>query len=624
MAKPKPKFVRVEAQSGTALHRGSTFIKSGSDYGRDASPNDTPFYINTDKVYFKEGKARPLPGWDYADLTQYAGTPLKGICRSLFVYVDSSGTLHQIYGTEDRLYDGNGGGSPVNITPLAGSPTTIANSLDTVNLSTTVTVNATGHNLTVGDRVGITGAADVGGITASTDINIEHIVTGVPSANEFTITVATAATSTVNGGGGASTAYDKQITVPSGSGLYPQVWSMDIYGDDTLVLTPGQGSKIYEYDGDTSTAPTVLSNAPTNANWVGVSNNAVVALGPGNRIRISSIGTSTTWTPAPGNSAFDDDMENYGRFVAMQRLRNNTFLALTHHRVGLMRYTGNAENPWEEIEDVLESDGLSGARAITTLDGIAYWQGWRGYYKYDGAVSRLPGISVERSIFPLAANSYDSTFAKSFVIPVPELNQLRFWFGEDEDSQGEPETYMIYDIGEPSSTIGFLKRTAGMNQPATTTNSAYQQPLMAGPAYDSGTPAYDWTQSTIYYHERQSGFYRDLPDADKKVIFQYPYGMIGDGDVTMEVTDLMPDFQVFSNTSSKVFSWSVLTKDWPQSTTERTAGPFSVEYDTEIVTGVGAQGRLRSHKIEVDFSSTDYWDFAVGGIRERIQASTPQ
>ena len=46
----------------------------------------------------------------------------------------------------------------------------------------------------------IIGSTDVGGVPAS-DLNKSHTVASVPNANSFTVTVATAATSTAVGGG---------------------------------------------------------------------------------------------------------------------------------------------------------------------------------------------------------------------------------------------------------------------------------------------------------------------------------------------------------------------------------------------------------------------------------------
>ena len=90
----------------------------------------------------------------------------------------------------------HGGGDGVTIDGLSPNSPFVA----TTSGSTTVTFHHTAHGLAVGDTVSITGSTSVGGIP-STTLNKTHTVASVPDANSFTVTVATAATSTAVGGG---------------------------------------------------------------------------------------------------------------------------------------------------------------------------------------------------------------------------------------------------------------------------------------------------------------------------------------------------------------------------------------------------------------------------------------
>ena len=83
----------------------------------------------------------------------------------------------------------------------------------------------------------------------------------------------------------------------------------------------GDGQKIYIWDGDTDVAPTVLTNAPTDCNYVFVYNNAVVAL-CGNRVDISKVGDATVWTPASDNNAYTVDIERTQRIIAGGKVGN--------------------------------------------------------------------------------------------------------------------------------------------------------------------------------------------------------------------------------------------------------------------------------------------------------------
>lgn len=77
--------------------------------------------------------------------------------------------------------------------------------LDTVNASTTVTVNHTAHGLVTGNQIALAGVPGaVNGIPA-VELNTTHAITKVDD-DSYTITVTTPATSTASGGGAAVTA----------------------------------------------------------------------------------------------------------------------------------------------------------------------------------------------------------------------------------------------------------------------------------------------------------------------------------------------------------------------------------------------------------------------------------
>jgi hypothetical protein len=79
---------------------------------------------------------------------------------------------------------------------------TLNNPFDTTSGSAVINVNDTAHGLSTGDIATFSGAVAVGGIPEDV-LNTNHKVT-VVGADDYTITVFTAATSTVTGGGGAS------------------------------------------------------------------------------------------------------------------------------------------------------------------------------------------------------------------------------------------------------------------------------------------------------------------------------------------------------------------------------------------------------------------------------------
>ena len=193
---------------------------------------DTTNYANEggwfecDKVRFYSGYPQKLGGWVDVTSQRFLGT-----CRQMWNWVTSFQDNFLAVGTNIKVYI-EVGGVYYDITPLR---TTFAtpdtnNCIETTNGSNEVTINITAHGCLVGDFVTISGVTgDVGGIPDA-EINAEHIVTEVVSANAFKVQVATAATSTAASGGGTSIDVACQIhpgfpLITAGYGWGTGVWS---------------------------------------------------------------------------------------------------------------------------------------------------------------------------------------------------------------------------------------------------------------------------------------------------------------------------------------------------------------------------------------------------------------
>src|SRR5690606_5707643 len=98
---------------------------------------------------------------------------------------------------------------------------------------------------------------------------------------------------------------------------YPRIWFMDRFGDNIL-MTAGDNSEIYSWDGSTVSAPVVVANAPTNVNYIFVSNNMLNTLGSGfeNHIFSSDIGNITQWASSSTHQVFEDRIEGAQRFIS--------------------------------------------------------------------------------------------------------------------------------------------------------------------------------------------------------------------------------------------------------------------------------------------------------------------
>ncbi len=155
-------------------------------------------WTDGDFVRFRYGLPEKIGGWE-----QLVNASLVGAAREQFVWADLDGRRYAAIGTnkvliiyyEDAFYD---------ITPLGTAITGCT--FSTVNTSATVTVNKAAHTLQPGDLFTFTSVTPpVGaGYTASNfETNTFQVVT-VPDSDSFTITMASAAGTTVNGSGSAT------------------------------------------------------------------------------------------------------------------------------------------------------------------------------------------------------------------------------------------------------------------------------------------------------------------------------------------------------------------------------------------------------------------------------------
>lgn len=302
---------------------------------------------------------------------------------------------------------------------------------------------AAANGMANGWRVKITGAADTGGILAA-DINQEFIARNV-ATNSFDVMTDGTATSHVTAGGGAATEYQKQIAAGNvnesygigygmglyGAGLYgvakfsntgkiyPRIWFFDRFGD-VIIGTPGNQSGIYQWDGDTSVAPVLVTNAPTDVNYAFVSDNILVTFGHDNipnKIFSSDQGDATNWTASSTNQVFEDVIEGAGQFLShVPVLAVN--LIFTTNQTYRFSYIG-LPNIWE-IKLLDNSIGIIAPMARCSVNNVAYWMGQNNFYRWAG-----------QNVEIIPANTQDQCTALNYVfgnINTAQLSKCFAWF----------------------------------------------------------------------------------------------------------------------------------------------------------------------------------------------------
>lgn len=430
-----------------------------------------------------------------------------------------------------------------------------------VRASGIITVNATAHGLTENDRVKLASAADTGGILAA-DINAEFPIFNV-TANTFDVFTEGTATSSVTGGGGASTTYQEPINFgPAdtilgqgyglglyGVGLYgvskvssntipPRIWSHDRFGDLT-VSTPGDQGAIYSWNSSTTAAPAPVTNAPP-ANYVFVSNNIVVALGydsantteQENGISWSDQGGITNWTTGQAGS---DVIEGAGKFLSHASTRGENLL-FTENQVYIFRYIGG-QFIWQT--QLLEPGvGIIAQNARVGVTGAVYWMANNNFYMWRGGnVEVIPSNSDTKSTC-LKYVFDDINFGQKEKIFCWYNSEFReVWWHYPSSNSNEPDRVVRVNVDTFSWAIDEHNRTA----------AEY-------PAVLSQTPYLIGTDNVIYLHEN------GLNDDGSGMDWSLKSNLIFGGTDTIQHAAFIPD-----QTMTGSMNVNLKTRNYPSS-----------------------------------------------------------
>lgn len=520
-----------------------------------ATTNGSNFVVVTDTeaALFKIGDTYTLSG---ASATN--GIPSGELNADHIVRSIGSGTI-TIYTATAATSTGSGGGGSV------------------VRSSGLLTVNDTAHGLSNGERVKIDSAATTGGIT-NTQINLEFIIRNV-TTNTFDVMTAGTATSSVTGGGGASTKYYPQIAAGAinqgqaqgyGAGLYgvglygtaltsslgatyPRIWFMDRFGNN-IIMTAGNSSSVYAWTGSNAVAPAVISNAPTDVNYAFVSDNILVTFGHDveNKIFSSDIGDYTQWTASSTNQVFEDIVEGAGRFISHCPVDGYN-LIFTQTQTWTMKYIG-LPNVWQ-ILPLDANVGLIAPMARVSVNGIAYWMGQDNFYMFRGGkVETIPSnFGAQSSILRYVFDNLN--YSQRF--------KIFAWYNEEYD-----EIWIHY----PSEGSNECDRVARVNRklscwmPDTMDRTAGEWPVtsLSNPRLMGS--------STLYTHEAGND------DNDAALPFTATTRKYITGKDTAINSQIVPDSRM-----TGTITVTCRTSNYPQSTSFMNNQGYSVTSSTERV-----------------------------------------
>lgn len=566
-------------------------------------------------IRFRNGLPESMGGWQKVATETFFGS-----CRCLHEWSSLDGAVNTFLGTHLKCYV-EIGSVFTDITPLRVDDASLGTDpFDTVDTSTTVTVNHNSHGAIVDDFVTFSGATATGGISADT-LNANHQITSVAAdGNSFTIEVSSAATSTTSGGGSSVTA-DYEINVGSDTFFYgagwgagkwtrgtwgsaaditiagaaARIWSADNFGED-LIICARDGS-IYYWDysaggravllstlsgaSDVPTVATMVLTSDTDRHVIAFGSNV---LGESDQdrlfIRWSDAEDAANWTPATDNSAGDLRISHGSEIITAYQTRqeiliwtNTSLISLSF--LGPPYYFG--------LQTLATGVTIAGPKAKATIGDVVYWMGGKNFYSYDGRVNELI-CPLENKVF----TEIDNDQLGLVYAGANENDGEIIWFYKS-TSGSNNNKYIIYNTREKAWYFGDLTRTAWIDR------GLIRNPRATG---DDG-----------YFYHHETGHVDGSTDPETALNSYIESGPfeLGSGDRLVFCNRIIPDITFLGSTEgSPSVDFTIKVQDYPGDTltADATGGDTvtrtatsPVEQFTEQLF-VRMRGRMMSLRVE--------------------------
>ena len=474
--------------------------REGTNYSNEGG------YYDGDKIRFRSGYPEKIGGWG-----QVSANTFLGLCRSLWNWVDLSSNNYIGLGTNLKyyIYQGN---AYYNVTPYIKT-NVLTNPFQTSYPATPtkVTVTDAGYSPSVGDYVVFSGASAVGGIT----IDGEYVVVTVPTGSTYTITSATAATSSASGGGTVTANYEYPVggaifTIgtgwsagpwgrstwgsgfAAGVGIQLRLWTNDNYGQD-LVIAPRGGSIYYwQATNGVSTRAQSLATLSTNAGFDGTyvptttneilassTQQFVVAFGANPYVsgtpsttfnpmlvRWSDQANAYQWVPSITNQSGEFTL-SHGSFSMQTIKTRQEILIWTDSTLYSMQYLG-PPYVWG-FNILMDNISIMSPNAAITVNNVTYWMGTDKFYMYSGRVETLP-CSLRQYIF--ADINLDQSY-QVFCGGNAGYNEVWWFYVSNSTTNNLIDKYVIYNYLDRVWYYGTMARTAWLD------SSLVQYPVAA-------------------------------------------------------------------------------------------------------------------------------------------------
>ena len=594
--------------------------KQDTEYGAAGRWTDSDF------VRFRYGLPEKIGGW-----IKLIPNTLVGVARDMHAWTDLNGVRYTAIGTDRKLYIYSEGVA-YDITPVRGSPGSITG-FTTTNNSATVTVTDPSHGAEVGDFVTISSTSGpVNGIPAAT-MDAEYEILTVPTGNTYTITAAANATST--GASAATATATYQISVGTavsqygyGWGTYEwgkeawgeprstsnvtiegRNWSFDNFGEDLLATVNNGNTFRWDTSVGVGTPAAVISAAPTVSrfNLVSMPDRHVFLFGTettiGNSttqddlfLRFASQEDYNTWVPTATNTAGSFRIQDGSKIMTAVRSRN-AVLVWTDTSLNALQFVGA---PFTfNLTQIGANCGAVSLHSAVDVNGTAFWMSQNSFYKFYGAISKMP-CSVQDYVFEdFSITNQPETFAAVN----SEVNEVTWFYTSNDATQ--IDRYVTYNYLENCWSTGSLARTTWQDY------GVYQKPYAT--EYSTTTIANNNVingltagATTLFQHE--TGDDNDTTPID--AFIESGDFDIADGQPFLHIGRGIPNFKNLSGSVDLTLKFKTYPSATTSTTVVRTIVPTTEKFDL--------RGRGRQANIRIDSDAVgDKWRY--GTLRLDVQ-----
>lgn len=364
---------------------------------------------------------------------------------------------------------------------------------------------------------------------------------------------------------------------PTSNYLPATTWALDNWGEYLVACSPDDG-KIYEWQLSPASPAAQISNSPDNCRSIVVTEERFLfALGAGGNPRLvqwCDREDNTLWTPAATNEAGDIELQTNGAIQSGIRVRGRT-LIVTDTDAHLAVYQGA---PYVySFERVGSACGTDAPKSLVGVDQFAFWMGQKGFFMFDGSVSRELKCDVSDYVF---RDINTNQVSKVYGVHNSRFSEI-WWFYPSGDSV-ENNRYVIYDYKDQIWTFGNLSRTS---------------------AIDTGILRYPvWTTADGYLYFHEYGFNH----SGASVFIESGPISIGNGDQIMKVNQLIPD-ELTQGQVTATFK----TRFYPNGS-EESHGPYTMANPTSV--------RFQGRQIRMRLESSQNEDWRAGVMRVEATA----